>query len=169
MDPEVKSETSEERATSELSETTDKTVQEALTCILQHLSRRDHSPLELEQKLSARFSVVVLQQALALARDRQYLRSEQSLGQDLIEQHLRKLKSHAYIEAQLHQRGLPVPAFAPDAELAIAEQLLEKKFGPLQNLQYDLKSKACRYLQSRGFADRTIRMVLNVSDESIAY
>lgn len=136
-------------------------VQAALDELARLLAVRDHSLLELRGKLAARFNQESIDQALAQAQTKRWLQSEDEIAARAALTFQRKLKSRAYIENQLLRRGLPLPPQDHEMEQATARKLVEKKFGPVENLGFEERESAMRYLGNRGFDEHTIRMVLN--------
>jgi SOS response regulatory protein OraA/RecX len=82
---------------------------QALEALTRHLSVRDHSRLELRQKLAAKFSEETIERALENATARGWLASEEEIAARAALTWQSKLKSRADIEAQLKKRGLPIP------------------------------------------------------------
>lgn len=97
---------------------------------------------------------------MSAAAARGLLIPESQVAERLVEELVRKHKSHRFIEEQLLKRGLPVPAFTMDDEILRARHLVERKFG-LDSLSYEDKAKAYSFLKNRGFEDRAIEQVLN--------
>ena len=132
---------------------------QALDVLSRSLALRDHSRLELQEKLSRRFAPELVEQVMNEADGKGWLLPERDIAARAALTWQRKLKSRRYIEAQLLKRGLPVPDRDDEAELETVRSLVEKKFGLLKCKED--RAQAQRYLKYRGFDDRTIRMVLN--------
>jgi regulatory protein len=132
----------------------------ALDSLTRYLALRDHSRLELRQKLSRRFSSEMVNKVLAEAEQNGWLLDEAKVAERSVAALRRRQKSQRYIEGKLRQRGLPVPAREVDSELESIRELLVRKFGE-EKLSYEDKAKAFRFLKYRGFQDRAIRQVLN--------
>jgi SOS response regulatory protein OraA/RecX len=134
---------------------------EALDFIARAVAVRDHSRLELQQKLSTKFSPDVVTEAMARAEASRWLAPETEIAERAALTFERKLKSRAYIENQLQKRGLPLPPRDVQAERQSARNLVEKKYGPVEDLSFESRAQASRYLIYRGFDESTIRTVLN--------
>jgi SOS response regulatory protein OraA/RecX len=134
---------------------------QALDKLAGYLSIRDHSRLELQEKLCKDFSPEVIEGVLAEAESKRWLQPEDEIAARAALVFQRKLKSRSYIENQLTKRGLPVPPRDDAAEQATALKAVEKKFGPVAELEFEQRRQALRYLANRGFDEHTIRMVLN--------
>jgi SOS response regulatory protein OraA/RecX len=136
---------------------------EALDLIARYLTVRDHSRYELRTKLSRKYAPEIVERAVVGAEDRGWLGNEAELTERAVLAWRRKLKSEEYICSQLRKRGLPLPQPDTHAELETARRLLLKKFG--EDLDFETKAQAARYLQNRGFTDQIIRMALDGTDD----
>lgn len=134
---------------------------QALDKLASYLGIRDHSRLELQEKLSKNFSPEVIDRVIAEAESKNWLPSEDEIATRAALVFQRKLKSRRYIDSQLEKRGLPRPPRDDAAEQATALKVVEKKFGPVGELEVEQRQQALRYLANRGFDENTIRMVLN--------
>lgn len=134
---------------------------QALDLLTRYLALRDHSRLELEQKLSRRFEPEVVERVLLEADANGWLGVPEEIAARTALALQRRKKSRAYVEGQLRERGLPIPQIDEEAELQNARELVERKFGAPAEMSYDDRAKAYRFLKYRGFADRLIRTVLN--------
>jgi SOS response regulatory protein OraA/RecX len=137
---------------------------QALDLLARLLAIRDHSRLELQEKLNKKFPADIVSEALAHAENKRWLQSEAEIAARAALTFQRKLKSRSYIENQLQKRGLPLPPHDEQAEQAGARKLVEKKFGPVEDLNFESREQALRYLSYRGFTESTIRTVLNDSE-----
>ena len=136
----------------------------ALNALAGYLAARDHSRHELKTKLSRRFSESVIEQVLSEAEARNWLPAPEEIARRAALAWQRRHKSRRYIEGQLRKRQLPLPP--RDAENENIERqnvrlLVEKKFGPPQELTFEERVHAQRFLRFRGFDDHTIRTVLH--------
>ncbi|NJL24477.1 MAG: RecX family transcriptional regulator [Calothrix sp. SM1_5_4] len=95
------------------------------------------------------------------AEEHGWLASEEDVARRLTAALERKLKSRSYIEAQLRKKRLPLPEPDGEVEAEKARALLERKFGSVQEMTFEERGKAYRFLKYRGFHDRWIRQVLN--------
>ena len=133
---------------------------QALKALCAHLGRRDHSRLELQEKLAKHFAPEIIDEVFRIADTKGWLQSEAEIATHAALTFQRKLKSRLYIEAQLLKRGLP-PAPHDDArELEIVRMLVIKKFGHPDQLEDGLRRQASIYLRNRGFEEHLIQMVV---------
>ena len=138
---------------------------------LRYLAQREHSRLELEQKLSAHalsstpeaISSVLdkLEQNGFLSAERvveQVIRTRRSrFGSQRI---VYELKEKG-IDEQLIDRILPT---LRETELDVAFKIWQKKFGQLPNTREE-RGKQMRFMMSRGFSMEIIQQVLSQADE----
>jgi SOS response regulatory protein OraA/RecX len=134
---------------------------QALELLARYLTLRDHSRQELCEKLIARFGAKLISELMAEADRRGWLLPEDEIAQRAALTWERKLKGRGYIEEQLRKRGLPLPPVNEEAELVRLRDLVLKKFGEPSTLSMEVRAKAFRFLTSRGFEERTIRMVFH--------
>lgn len=130
----------------------------ALDSLTRYLAIRDHSQYELRTKLARAYPEELVDELLAEAARNGWLIPEQQIAERLALALAKRHKSQMYIVGQLQERRLPVPDLQDDSENA--RLLVERKFGA-GSLDEDVKGKAFRFLQNRGFDDRVIRQVLN--------
>lgn len=133
---------------------------QALDLLTRYLALRDHSRLELQQKLSRRFDAALVEQVLNDADAKGWMGVPEEIAARAALVWQRRKKSRRYVEEQLQKRGLPLPAHDEVAELENARMLLVRKFGPPEDLSDEDRQKAHRFLEYRGFADQLIRTVL---------
>ncbi len=129
------------------------------------LARRDHSELELQQKLSLRYSQEIVETVLTEAKEKKWLSSPEELAERVSEQLHRKLKGRRYITQYLKKKGLPLPALCPEREQEKAQELLARHFqwdlsDSTQSLPLSEKQRAFHYLQRRGYEEALIRDLL---------
>jgi SOS response regulatory protein OraA/RecX len=141
--------------------TNNQELNQALDKLASYLAVRDHSRLELQNKLSGNFPSEIIAEALALAESKRWLQPEEEIAARAAVVFQRKLKSRSYIENQLAKRGLPLPPRDDEAERATARAAVEKKFGPIGELDIERRRQALRFLAGRGFDEHTMGMVLN--------
>lgn len=144
-----------------MTETTKSEFAKALDRVARLLTSRDHSRHELQEKLARHFDSELIERVLDEALSRGWMPSEEALAIRAAALYRRALKSHRYIEAQLVKRGLPVPPPDEESELVAIRNLIERKFGPVAELERDQHNQVYRYLKYRGFEDHGIRQVLN--------
>lgn len=127
------------------------------------LARREHSQLELQQKLSRRFSASNLQDLIAEEIQKLHkegLQSDLRLAEAFIRSRTGKGQGPMKIRSELRNKGVSdndvTSAFEecdPDW-FALAHEVAEKKFGPGFEALQDLKEKSrvARFLGQRGFS-----------------
>lgn len=121
------------------------------------LAVRDHSSLELEQKLLQKFeSSELVKEAIIEAQQKGWVSSDQTLSARLIEKYTAANKSRQYIEAQLQKRELPLASFPDAVEKQKALNLLLSRFGPPESLSPEEAIQAQRFLSYRGFEEHLI-------------
>lgn len=130
----------------------------ALAKLAQLLSQRDHSEKELKQKLAVHFQLETLEKAIEWAKDNRWLAKENELAEKVAQILGRKKKGQLYIQNHLRRKGLPQVAFDRDQEMNNARDLLARKFG--NEINFETKQRAYRFLAHRGFEDYIIREVL---------
>jgi SOS response regulatory protein OraA/RecX len=133
----------------------------AVDSLSRYLALRDHSRHELQSKLRRRFAPELVEQVIAEAEERNLIAPPEQISERAALAWQRRLKSRRYIEAQLLKRRLPLPPRDDTQELETVRALVERKFGPANDLSYEDKGKVYRYLKFRGFDDRSIGKVLN--------
>ena len=125
------------------------------------LYRRDHSVLELKNKLTQWYTDEAVRDAIQRAQDREYIKEPEFLSKQFGEALHRKEKGIYYINNALKKKGLPPLPTDPDRELSKCRELLQKKYGDQENLTTPLRVKAFRYLTSRGFDSETINKAIH--------
>lgn len=142
--------------------------------ILRLLARRDHSKLELKNKLKLRnFSAASIEAALAWAEQRAYLRPQHELAEVVARQVLLKKKGSQYLKNELQRRGIKVAStdglINEEQELKQIHSLLKdwqnKNSGNTElssnsKLFIQEKAKWMRRLLSRGFKQSLILKAL---------
>ncbi len=148
--------------------------------IMNLLSRRNYSRLELKKKLHERFSPEVTRLALVWAEEQNWLPAEADIAARSAELLLRRNKGSHYIQNYLREKGLPPVEIDSAAELQRAMELVDSKWErQIQNIlnpdpdtpalnsqerfleNKKLKDKICRFLLSRGFESQIVRKVLH--------
>jgi len=136
--------------------------------LLQYLARRDHSELELQQKLSRRFDTEEVAAALHQAKIKGHLPNSpqevQALAVRMAEIWHRKQKGLHWINGHLQQRGLPPISSSEAAELAKARSLVNnwrpRSVGKSEHQEAHMRAKLGRFLHARGFDDLIIGKAL---------
>ena len=134
------------------------------------LARREHSALELKQKLIRRnFEPRRIEQVLAsLAQDG--LLSDERFAEVFVASRVRRGQGPLRIRRELDQRGVAAPLAEQhldaycDSWLEIASTARRKRFGiePIRN--YTERARQARFLQYRGFSTEQIMQVLDADD-----
>ena len=129
----------------------EKKLSKALQKVADYLSRRSHSQKELFVKLSKNFSILIVEQALEIAKKKNWLECEDELSQKELVRLNKKNKSWKYIKNQLQKQGLPLPEYNQDKELEKAKNLIFKENQNLKGLSFEKKNKLRQFLAYRGF------------------
>ncbi|MCB0365950.1 MAG: RecX family transcriptional regulator [Bdellovibrionaceae bacterium] len=133
----------------------------AMDKLVRFLARRDHSELELQEKLGKSFTQEVVDRAIETARERKWLPDPQELAERVASALGAKRKGQLYIQNYLRKKGLPPVPRQEEQELEKARDLLKSRFDCFDNwLDHEMKQKAYRYLANRGFEDQIIKKVL---------
>lgn len=136
---------------------------------LRLLSQREHSRLELEQKLK-RYEETPgeLAQALDFLQAKDFI-NDQRVVESVVNRRASKM-GVARIQQELYSKGLDAHAMAETlndlraTEAERARQVWVKKFGqPPQDARE--QAQQMRYLLSRGFASETVRRIINQPTE----
>jgi len=135
------------------------------------LARRNHSELELKQKLSRRYDMAEVEKAIEYCREHNWLTWPESLSEQAMNALHRRKKGFLFIRQYLKQKGLPVPERNHEMEVQKARELLQRKVGLQQefidaNAKMKFRMKVVRILKARGFEDEVIRKVLYANDRS---
>ena len=130
------------------------------------LAMREHSRLELEQKLGQRdYPADEIRAALDAMIDAGLI-SDERASRARIASGLRRGHGPARIRQSLQQAGLPADsAMTGDDDEAInwvqqARAVAERKFGDTAPCDYKEWARRARFLQSRGYDTQTIRKAL---------
>lgn len=124
------------------------------------LSRKNYSRKELREKLSKRYSMEMVQNVLVWAEVNRWLMDEHEIAERTVQILQQKSKGKIYIRNYLKKRGLPEIELHQEDEMEKAKTLILAKWPALPSLWQDLKgfdekqklkSKALRFLMSRGF------------------
>lgn len=138
---------------------------------LRYLAQREHSRLELEQKLSAHaqfFTPEALSSVLDKLEQNGFLSAER-----VVEQVIRTRRSRfgsQRIVYELKEKGIDaqlIDSILPtlrETELDTAFKIWQKKFGELPNTREE-RGKQIRFMMSRGFSMEVIQQVLSQADE----
>ena len=132
------------------------------------LSRRDHSELEVRKKLRGKFEPDEIEAAIFYGKDRGWLPDSEIAQTQLAEKAAqslhRKKKGINYINHFLSERGLPQVRPDDELELEKALSLVENKNFRWSSLDSEkkqkVKAKLGRFLQARGFESAIVRKVI---------
>jgi SOS response regulatory protein OraA/RecX len=131
----------------------------ALNKLVLFLSIRDHTELELRQKLAKDFSSLEIQEAIEFAKEHELMKTPEQLSTQLYHELSRKNKGYLYIIKYLRAKGLPHHSIDREQELEKARKLVLTKLQIEGMPSHEDKIKIYRLLTNRGFDDQTIRTV----------
>lgn len=128
--------------------------------IMDLIARRDHSETELRKKLRDQFSAEQIEDALAFARDNQWLAKPEVLSERMASALHRKVRGIRKINQKLHEKGLPRVSSDPDQELEKALKLARTRWPGEESPDKATREKIGRFLLSRGFENSIVRKVV---------
>jgi|TARA_B110000971_G_scaffold88159_1_gene90572 regulatory protein len=115
------------------------------------LMRREHSKLELRQKLNLKdFDDAVINDSISLLAEQKY-QSDERFSEAFILMRFNQGKGPIKISMELKSRGITEFDLTLFNWFELAKDVKYKKFGDSKFLDYKEKSKQKRFLQSRGF------------------
>ena len=118
---------------------------------LKMLMRREHSKLELRQKLNLKdFDDAVINDSISLLAEQKY-QSDERFSEAFILMRFNQGKGPVKISMELKSRGISKFDLTLFNWFELAKDVKYKKFGDSKFLDYKEKSKQKRFLQSRGF------------------
>lgn len=118
---------------------------------LKMLMRREHSKLELRQKLNLKdFDDAVINDSIFLLAEQKY-QSDERFSEAFILMRFNQGKGPIKISMELKSRGISEFDLTLFNWFELAKNVKYKKFGDSKFLDYKEKSKQKRFLQSRGF------------------
>ena len=118
---------------------------------LKMLMRREHSKLELRQKLNLKdFDDAVINDSISLLVEQKY-QSDERFSEAFILMRFNQGKGPVKISMELKSRGISKFDLTLFNWFELAKDVKYKKFGDSKFLDYKEKSKQKRFLQSRGF------------------
>lgn len=124
---------------------------------LRMLARREHSQLEIQQKLQQKdFEHADIQKTIALLIEQGY-QSDERFAEAFIRMRYNQGKGPIKIVLELKQRGVDQFDLSVYDWRDRAKQVAQKKFGSEAPKDYGEKAKRQRFLQSRGFDFEQIR------------
>jgi regulatory protein len=131
------------------------------------LAMRDHSRLELRQKLSRRYTPETVEHALQEAQDLGLLVPEEELAKRVAEGLKRKGKGRLWIARELKRRGLPNAPPSEAEDFSHMRRTLERKFGNWNQGDRLLRAKVWRFLKGRGFDERGLRALMQPGEDEL--
>jgi regulatory protein len=115
------------------------------------LMRREHSKLELRQKLNLKdFDDAVINDSISLLVEQKH-QSDERFSEAFILMRFNQGKGPIKISMELKSRGISEFDLTLFNWFELAKDVKYKKFGDSKFLDYKEKSKQKRFLQSRGF------------------
>jgi len=118
---------------------------------LKMLMRREHSKLELRQKLNLKdFDDAVINDSVSLLTEQKY-QSDERFSEAFILMRFNQGKGPVKISMELKSRGISEFDLTLYNWFELAKDVKSKKFGDSRFLDYEEKARQKRFLQSRGF------------------
>ena len=118
---------------------------------LKMLMRREHSRLELFQKLQTKgFDVDVVNNSISKLVDQNY-QSDDRFSEEFIQMRFNQGKGPVKIASELKMRGINTFDLSVFDWFQLAKEIRQRKFGDLSSLDFKETAKQKRFLQSRGF------------------
>ena len=115
------------------------------------LTRREHSRLELFQKLQIKgFDIDVINNSISKLGQQNY-QSDERFAEDFILMRFNQGKGPVRIVSELKMRGINTFDLSVFDWFELAKEIRQKKFGNQSSLDYKEIAKQKRFLQSRGF------------------
>jgi regulatory protein len=145
-------------------ETEKKIIIPAKDKLMDYLARRDHSELELKQKLRKKgdYTAEEIDEALEWARRHKWLPEPEVISQKVADTLHRKYKGIHFINQYLREKGLPTVGRNDELELEKARHLINNKASSRKRSEKaTAKHKMARFLVSRGFDGAIIRKVIH--------
>ena len=118
---------------------------------LKMLMRREHSRLELFQKLQTKgFDVDVVNDSISKLVEQNY-QSDDRFSEEFIQMRFNQGKGPVKIASELKMRGINTFDLSVFDWFQLAKEIRQRKFGDLSSLDFKETAKQKRFLQSRGF------------------
>ncbi|MEC9283858.1 MAG: regulatory protein RecX [Bdellovibrionota bacterium] len=131
------------------------------------LAQRDHSELELREKLFDRsFTEEEIDLAIAELHERSYLLEPEALAQKVASAQARRGKGNRFIQNYLQKKGLPEHHIELNVEVEQAFDLIKRKEKCEPPFSYDMKVKIQGFLANRGYSYEVIQKVVHHNDQS---
>ena len=118
---------------------------------LKMLMRREHSKLELSQKLQAKgFDIVDINSSISKLVQQNY-QSDDRFSEGFILMRFNQGKGPVKIASELKMRGVDTFDLSIFDWFELAKEIRQRRFGDASSLDYKEMAKQKRFLQSRGF------------------
>ena len=118
---------------------------------LKMLMRREHSKLELSQKLQAKgFDIVDINSSISKLVQQNY-QSDDRFSEGFILMRFNQGKGPVKIASELKMRGVDTFDLSIFDWFKLAKEIRQRRFGDASSLDYKEIAKQKRFLQSRGF------------------
>ena len=118
---------------------------------LKMLMRREHSRLELFQKLQTKgFDVDVVNNSISKLVEQNY-QSDDRFSEEFIQMRFNQGKGPVKIASELKMRGINTFDLSVFDWFQLAKEIRQRKFGDLSSLDFKETAKQKRFLQSRAF------------------
>jgi len=118
---------------------------------LKMLMRREHSKLELSQKLQMKgFDFEVVNNSISKLVEQNY-QSDDRFSEEFIQMRFNQGKGPLKIASELKMRGINIFDLSVFDWFQSAKEIRQRKFGDASSIDYKEKAKQKRFLQSRGF------------------
>ncbi len=141
-----------------------KTLPTAQNKMMDYLSHRQHSELELREKLKLHFALPEIDSAVEFGKEQGWIPNTPealaALSQFAADSLRRKGKGQIYINTYLEKLGLPAIPISEVEEVEKALETVKNKFSDLKTMDLKEKTKVARFLTSRGFNPEVIRKVI---------
>lgn len=136
--------------------------------ILRLLARRDHSIVELRQKLlrTDLFDEAAFDQLIEKFGELGFLANEENLAEQWIAKWKAEGRGAYWMRAKLKIKGLPDTAVRDDDEEAVAVKYLQKRLKErkLRDIPRQERDKIGRSMLNRGFSRSTVASVMRLSE-----
>jgi regulatory protein len=132
--------------------------------IMDYLARRDHSELEIKQKLSKKgdYTPEEIAEGINWARQHNWLPEPEVVSQKVADTLHRKYKGIHFINQYLREKGLPTVGRNDELELEKARYLVKNKASLRRKTEKaTVKVRIARFLSSRGFDGAVIRRIVH--------
>lgn len=129
--------------------------------MMDYLARRNHSELELRQKLSRAYTQNEVENAIAFAYENNWMAPPEEISERLAAELDRKRKGHRFINQVLKSKGLPHVTKNLEEEVRKGRALVTSKLAKEGPFSFEEQKKIHRWLTNRGFDSETIRKVIH--------